>query len=97
MAKERISVKTDVHAPIYFHWRKQARLQGKTLSVVLGELMKKGFEQAKPQPISEEEQAELMDSLLVKRGMGEHRRQIEAAAIRCKRAKRTAQNIDTQI
>jgi hypothetical protein len=30
-------------------------------------------------------------------GMGEHRRIIEAKAIKCRRAKRTSQNIDTQI
>lgn len=30
-------------------------------------------------------------------GMGEHRRMIEAKAIKCRRAKRTSQNKDTEI
>jgi len=30
-------------------------------------------------------------------GMGEHRRMIEAKAIKCRRAKRTAQNKDTEV
>ena len=97
MAKERISIQTHVHAPIYLFWRKEARKQGKTLSVLLAELMKKHFEQSKPEPLPEEEQAEQLDAVLIKKGMGEHRRIIEAAAIRCTRAKRTAQNKDTQI
>jgi hypothetical protein len=44
-----------------------------------------------------EEQVEDIQTHLLQKGMGAHRRQIEAAAIRCTRAKRTAQNKDTQI
>ncbi len=97
MARERVFVATHIPAPTYLFWRKEARKQGKTLSVVLHDLLKKHFEQSKPEPLAEEEQAEQLDAVLIKKGMGEHRRMIEAAAIRCTRAKRTAQNIDTQI
>ena len=94
------SVKVSASIPFreYIEWKRKADAKRISVSRYMIEKVREG--QPKPaiqkEPWTEEQVDEIQTHLLQK-GMGAHRRQIEAAAIRCKRAKRTAQNKDTQI
>ena len=94
------SVKVSASIPFreYIEWKRKADAKRISVSRYMIEKVREG--QPKPaiqkEPWTEEQVDEIQTHLLQK-GMGAHRRQIEAAAIRCTRAKRKAQNKDTEI
>ena len=95
---ESVTITAKIPYREYIDWKRQAN--EKRMAVSRWMIQKVRENKPKPpiqkEPWTEEEVGEIQ-SMSKQVGMGEHRRQIEAAAIRCKRAKRTAQNKDTQI
>ena len=95
---ESVSITAKIPYREYIEWKRQAN--EKRMAVSRWMIQKVRENKPKPpiqkEPWTEEELGEIQ-SMSKQVGMGEHRRMIEAAAIRCKRAKRTAQNKDTQI
>jgi hypothetical protein len=96
---ESVSVLAKIPFREYIEWKKFAQAKGLSVSAT----MIKGTRAliGKKPPIQKEpwteEEVEDIQSMIKQTGMSAHRRQIEAAAIRCTRAKRTAQNKDTEI
>jgi hypothetical protein len=98
LPNESVVVRASIPFREYIEWKRKA--DAKRISVSRFMIQRVRESEPKP-PIQKEpwteEQVEDIQTHLLQKGMGEHRRQIEAAAIRCKRAKRTAQNKDTEI
>jgi hypothetical protein len=96
---ESVQVRAAIPFREYIEWKRIAdsrRIPVSRLMVELTRAMIKPKPPIQKEPWTEEESNEIQ-SMIKQIGMGEHRRQIEAAAIRCTRAKRTAQNKDTEI
>ena len=95
---ESITIYAKIPFREYIEWKRKADAKRISVSRYMIEEVRKN--KPKPpiqkEPWTEEELGEIQ-SMSKQVGMGAHRRMIEAAAIRCKRAKRTAQNKDTQI
>jgi hypothetical protein len=94
------SVKVSASIPFreYIEWKRIADSKRISVSRYMIERVRETHKKPpiQKEPWTEEEVQDIKTHLLVN-GIGEHRRRVEAAAIRCKRAKRTAQNKDTDI
>jgi hypothetical protein len=96
---ESVQVRAAIPFREYIEWKRIAdsrRIPVSRLMVEFTRAMIKPKPPIQKEPWTEEE-VEDIQSRIRQIGIGAHRRQIEAAAIRCKRAKRTARNTDTEI
>ena len=96
---ESVTITAKIPFREYVEWKKYAQAKGMSVSATMVKGTRALIAPKPPirkEPWTEEEVSDIQ-SMIKQDGMSAHRRQIEAAAIRCKRAKRTARNIDTEV